>query len=713
MTPNTTFQIWRSSAALVFGLGVLAMPAMADDHPSLNFYGVTGLMDMPSAESQPDGLLSISQAFFGPNSRTTLSFQITPRLSGSFRYTGVRNWNDVVPSIHETYYDRSFDFRFQALDESRFLPAVAVGFQDFAGTGLYSGEYLVATKHLMPNLKVTGGLGWGRLGSYQSIGAPFGPRPALNVGEGGKPNMGQWFKGEMAPFAGVEWQASDKLGFKAEYSSDNYDLEAGTLQTFEHKSPFNFGVEYQPYDSMRLGAYYMYGTEVGVAAHFLINPKERPMGGLADAAPVPVKVRPSQSSDPDAWSAEWVSQPDAGSILRSNIDARLAKDGIIVEALGFTGQTAQIRIRNTRFPAGAQAIGRVARVLTQTMPASVEQFEIVPVVNGMPVSKVTLRRSDIEALEYAPDGAAALRARAVISDPGQAIGGLAYDPDLYPRFTWSVGPYNRIRLFDQFGPFKMDVGLRFDGRYEVAPGLVLSGSVTKKLVGNLDVPPEAISTGLQPVRSDVDIYDAKGDPAIESLTMAWYSHLATDVYGRVSVGYLERMFGGISTEVLWKPVDRRWALGAELNYVMQRDPDQRLGFGVYDYSTASGHLSAYYDIGKGFHAQVDVGRYLAGDIGATLALDREFDNGWKVGGFATLTSASAEEFGSGSFDKGIRLVIPFSWLSGQPTRQSATTTIRPFGRDGGAQLEVDGRLYETVRGYHARGLDAQWGRVWK
>jgi len=704
------------AAASVLAL-TAATPALPETRPTLNFYGATGLIDMPSGEAQPDAALTTSSAHFGANSRTTLSFQIAPRISASFRFLGIRNWSDNPP-VNDTffpfdiYYDRSFDLRFKVLDESRYLPAVTVGFQDYVGTGILSGEYIAATKHVLPNVKVTAGLGWGRLGSNGGTGSPFGERPPIDIGEGGNVNAGQWFRGPVAPFGGVEWQVNDKWGLKAEYSSDDYTIESGQRGTFEKKSPFNFGVEYQASDALRIGGYYLYGSELGISAHFTVNPKAR-KGGIVDSAPSPVKVRPSRASDPDAWSQEWVTQDGANPLLRENIAKLVESDGILIEALGYTGQMAQVRIRNVRYDAEAQAIGRVARAMSRSLPASVEVFEIVPVVNGMPTSRVILRRTDIEALEFAPDGATALLSRAKIEGPGLPVQGLTYDKDLYPRFVWSLGPYNRLRLFDQTDPLKADVGLRLTGRYEITPGLILSGSLTKKIAGNLDEPPPDIVTGLQPVRSDVDLYDANADPSLDSLTMAFYTTLGHDLYGRVTAGYLERMFGGVSAEVLWKPVDRRWAIGAEVAYVAQRDTDGQLGFGEYDYRVATGHVSGYVDLGKGFHAQVDVGRYLAGDVGATLSLDREFANGWKVGAFATKTNVSAEDFGSGSFDKGIRIEIPFTTLAGTPTRRSVSTVLRPFGRDGGARLDVDGRLYETVRDYHASDLDAQWGRFWK
>lgn len=710
LTPFRPF--WVIGCALV--LGVNGPMAQAQNAPTLNLYGATGLIDMPSAERQPDGMVTISTSHFGPISRTGLTFQLSPRLSASFRFLGIRKFDDYLPSIFDVYYDRSFDLRYQLLREGRYLPAVTIGMQDFIGTGVLSGEYIVATKNVTPDLKVTAGLGWGRLGSHGAIGSPFGgERPDIDIGEGGKFNTNVWFRGPAAPFAGLEYALNDRWRLKAEYSSDAYAFEAGTRQTFENKSPFNFGLEYQAYDTLRVGGYVMHGSQIGVAAHMYMNPTQRPTGGVTGPAPYAVEPRPARSTDPDAWDGGWVTQDDVSQTLMNSANKWLERDNLRIEAMSVAATRVQVRIRNSNFDAESQAVGRVARVLSNVLPASVETFEIVPLVGGMPASKVTLQRRDLEALEFQPGADAEMRGRVAITAPGDRPENLVYDPELYPRFTWSLGPYNRIRLFDQRAPFKMDIGLRLTGRYELRPGLIVQASATKKLVGNLDDPPPAVPTGLPPVRSDVDLYDARADPALESLSAAQYLYLGGDLYGRVSAGYLERMFAGVSTEVLWKPVNRNWALGAEMNYVAQRDTDGGLGFGEYDYRVATGHLSAYYAFGNGIHAEVDVGRYLAGDVGATLALQREFANGWRVGAFATKTNVSEEDFGSGSFDKGIKLEVPFSWGTGSPTRRKASSIIRPFGRDGGQRLDVDGRLYDMIRDYHAGGLDAQWGRFWK
>ncbi len=182
------------------------------------------------------------------------------------------------------------------------------------------------------------------------------------------------------------------------------------------------------------------------------------------------------------------------------------------------------------------------------------------------------------------------------------------------------------------------------------------------------------------MRTSFANYEQHDGAAIETLTFSHVRSLGNDFYGRVTVGYLERMYGGISSEILWHPVASRLALGAEVNYVMQRDYD--MGFGFRDYDVVTSFASAYYDMANGDQIQVDAGRYLAGDWGATIAVDREFRNGWSVGAFMTLTDVLAAEFGEGSFDKGIRFSIPVSWLTGQLSQSSVGTTIRPITRRG-------------------------------
>lgn len=349
--------------------------------------------------------------------------------------------------------------------------------------------------------------------------------------------------------------------------------------------------------------------------------------------------------------------------------------------------------------------------MSVVLPDAVETFEIIPVVNGVGASMVTLRRSDLEELYLQPDAPWRSFIRAKVADAPTLTVDEALNEEIYPKLTWSLGPYASASLFDPDSPVRLDVGLEFNAAYDFAPGWTLSGAVRQKAVGNLGGSTKPSNSVIQRVRSDANIYAREGTTALSHLTLSHYFKPGKDLYGRVTAGYLESMYGGVSGELLWKPVDSRFALGAELSYVKQRDFDQLFGF--QDFDVLTGHVSGYWDMGNGFHGQLDVGRYLAADYGATIALDREFANGWKVGAYATFTDVSFDDFGEGSFDKGIRFTVPLATIMGRPSAKKYATTIQPLLRDGGAKLNVNGRLYDSLRDYHEPQLQKTWGRFWR
>ena len=689
--------------------GALSGPAAGQaTGPAIGMFGTPALIDMPTGESAPDGQFSVSSSYFAGINRNTITFQISPRLSGSFRYASHQG-----PGVSN--FDRSFDIRYQLMFESRYRPAIAIGLRDFIGTGWYAAEYVAATKTLSPALKLTGGIGWGRLGSYNGFanplsrlfGAGFDTRPA-GFGLGGVPLYGNWFRGPAAFFGGLEWRTPLRgLTATLEYSSDAYVRETVSSSFFARRSPFNLGLTYTFRNANQISAYYLYGNVIALSGSMVTNPRKPPNAGSLGAAPVPVLRRPDDSPRSTGWTA----QPDGAAILRDNLALLLAEDGQKLDAFRVSARRAEVWFVNRRHGAVPQAIGRVARALTRILPASVETLVIVPVQNGLPLLKVTLSRSDVEALEFAPDGAAGILERAVIADPGPRPERAAYAPGRYAKFSWAVEPYTAISLFDPDRPVRIDFGLRARAAWEPRPGLILSGALTKRVIGNLNTVTRPSNSVIRHVRSDYGLYDNAGDPAIAHLTAEYFFKPRRNLYGRVTFGYLEKMYAGLSAEMLWKPVDSRLALGAELNLVRQRAFNQLLG--LQSYSVVMGQASAYWDIGNGYSAQLDVGRYLAGDYGATVTLDRVFDNGWKVGAYFTLTTVSFADFGEGSFDKGLRFTIPVAWMTGRPTTRKNTLIITPITRDGGARLEVRNRLYGLVEDYQGDRLKRRWGRFWR
>ncbi|MCC7320525.1 MAG: YjbH domain-containing protein [Rubellimicrobium sp.] len=675
----------------------------------MNSYGIPGLVDMPQAMPAGDGDLAFTTSHFVNQTRNTLSFQISPRLTGAFRYSllyGIDRYENGV--IYPYIFDRSFSLQFLIAPESRHFPALAIGLNDFLGTGIYASEYLVATRSLGDRLRLSAGIGWGRLAGVGSFDNPlsfFGEEWETRIPRQSGTNMGgllesqAWFHGPAALFGGVEWRPDDNWTLIAEYSSDAYPYESPAV--FERRSPLNLGLRYRLGDHWTLGAQYLHGSELGVQVTWAMNPDRPPHPSGLEPMPPLVQAR-----DPGA-AASRDATPDATARLAAQARAALTAQGLTLHGLAVTGDEARIEIENDSYPAAAQAIGRAARALSGILPAQVGTFRIVIVESGMPAAEAVLSRGDLEELEFAFDGAWQMQARSSVGDPGSGTDPL---PGLFPRFSWGIDPYLAPALFDPDAPLRADLGIDVSAAWEVRPGLVFSGILRQPILGNLDESTRESTSVLPHVRSDGWLYD-KADTQLSRLTGAWYFRPGGDLFGRVTAGLLEPMFAGVSAEVLWYPIDSRIALGAEIAHVVQRDYDQ--GFGLLDYEVTTGHLSGYWDIGGGYQAQLDLGRYLAGDWGATLSLDRRFDNGWSVGAFATLTDVPFGDFGEGSFDKGIRITMPIGWIGGQATRDARTLVIHPVQRDGGARLDVDGRLYEVLRPTHGGAIADGWARFWR
>ncbi|MFI0396206.1 YjbH domain-containing protein [Paracoccus jiaweipingae] len=662
-----------------------------------NTYGMPGAIDTPTAEVYPDATLGAATNKSDYAQRNNLIFQAAPQLTVGLRYSKV----DGIDQRLGYLWDRSFDAHYQVFGEQGWRPAVAVGLRDFIGTGLYSGEYIVATKSLTPDIRVSAGIGWGRLAGKA--------RPIEYGDEGGKLNSSDWFRGGAKPFGSITWQATDRLSFAAEYANDKYTLEEeqGIDAPDSH---LNLGVTYRLGEAYQISAYTIGGKTFGAQFSFALNPRQSPYPSGLEPAPAPVRPRPAPAADPEGWSGHWHSDPSAQPAIQTALAAALKKDGQVLESMSLGPQRAEIRIDNRRYVQQAEAVGRAARLMTRALPPSVETLVITNLRNGVPVSSVTLRRSDVERLENT--AAAHIAARATITDAPARAAGLVAADGVYPRLRWSLKPYLSTSIFDPEEPFRYEVGASLSGSYEFTPGLFVDGELRQRVAGNLGKDSEHKEpTSKYIVRSDSWKYSGQTAPVIRRLAVTYNTKLSDNLYGQVSAGMLEHMYGGLHGEVLWKPVNSRLAIGAELSRVKKRSPEQLFEF--EDYETTTGFVTAYYDFGGGYVGSIAAGQFLAKDKGVSVGLDREFANGWKLGAFATKTDMSAEEFGEGSFDKGIRLSIPLGWATGQPSKATVGQETRSLTRDGGARLDLPNRLYDTVRPNDAGKLYEGWGKFWR
>jgi len=663
-----------------------------------NDFGVGGVLDVPSARSPEENTFSATISRKDAFDVYAISYQVMPRLEASFRYS---LFNERPrPGSFEGTKDRSFEVKFRLLDESDYLPEVAVGIRDLLGTGVLGAEYLVANKQIGP-LDVSLGLGWGRLAG-RSIGKnplrvlsdEFANREGF-TGFGGEFSLKSYFRGpDVGAFGSVRYSIPRwNVDLLAAYSSDRYDYEA-SLGVFDSADPLSVGIEWEATPGVRLTASWQQGNNLALKLSAALDtgmesPRKPPngFGAWGNAAP----VRNVEAEE--RWFPRMAGDAEASGILLRAM--KYEDDGVL-----------RLRYSNMAYQVEADAIDRVMHLVDQYAPRSVQTVELTGDSLGLPTHTVRIARSfgQRELADVLPPTISIDRP-IEIKQPSETR------KYRYPNGTVGAGVNARTYLFDPDHPFLYQIAAQFRGSVDFGDGWGVQATWVQNIKSQFDRITRDGNSQLPPVRTDLRRYLQEGKSGIDRLVIVKRGKIGRDIYYQTFGGILEEMYSGVGGEVLWRRADPPFAIGANLMAVQQREYDKM--FGLRDYKTLTGHVSAYWATGfHGFDVAVHAGRYLAKDVGVTLEVQKRFANGWSVGAFATLTDVPFEVFGEGSFDKGLIFKIPFDLYSPRNTRGAYRLNIRSINRDGGRMIENwPGALWESMRSTHGDMLDQNKDRM--
>ncbi len=372
-----------------------------------------------------------------------------------------------------------------------------------------------------------------------------------------------------------------------------------------------------------------------------------------------------------------------------------ATQALRIDALAIHDTQVDVAFSNTHYRTEAEAYGRLARVLMATMPGEIETFRIISLVNGIPTRELVLPRASLERTIAASGGGTEILADANTGQTDIVPGRNSPPLVQYPNYDWSIRPVYNQSLFDPNQPYLYQLLAGFSGGVNVTPEFRVEGQAQVNLVSDFDRL-EPSDSELPHVRSDQNLYYRDGRNGIAELQGSYTATLAPGVYALARGGILESMFAGVGGEVLWRPEGERWALGGTLYEAWQRGFDRL--FDLQPYHVLTGHASVYYQSPWfGLDFQVDAGRYLAGDTGATITVLRRFSTGVEIGAFATFTNVPFSQFGEGAFDKGFIIRIPMDFMVPLDSQSELNLDLRPVTRDGGQMLQPEQTLYEQMR----------------
>ncbi|MFA0565324.1 YjbH domain-containing protein [Vibrio sp. 10N.222.51.C8] len=685
----------------------------------MNFGGV-GLMQMPTGRMAPEGEFNFSASFNNEYYFYNVSLQVMPWLETTIRYTQVQDLlysggmdQDCSQNSFSgctKYTDKGIDFKLRLIEEGYYLPEVSVGMRDFGGTGLFDGEFVAATKRFGP-VDFTLGMAWGYMGTSGNFTNPlckasdkYCDRPSDTKGNGGSVDFERWFKGDAAIYGGFEYQTPYKpLTLKLEYDGNDYSQDfpvvRGGVDMTQH-TPWNVGAVYHFTDWGSAKVSYERGDTLTLGLDLSTNFNEM-YSVWRDTETA--ELRPS--------GVDTVDDIDMAALAEElETIAGYEQAQILVDDNSIVVKGTQVKYRDRDI-----ALERGATVIANAVPSYIDTYKIIENDKSMELTETTVNAQAFKAAANnrylnaqtsdATNTHELKRKKSVIYHDGRE----RFDVSITPHLAQSFGSSENFYLYS--------LGLYTNASFWASNSIELSGSLYVNLIDNYDKFNYEIPTdGTAQTARVRTLFRSYADEAIrlDRLQLTWFEDYGHGIYTQAYGGYLESMFAGVGGEILYRPFNQNWAIGADMTAISQRDPESWFGtfdeelqyhekdqayYKVIDKGT-TGFITGYYtpqwDFLSDTLLKVGVGKFLAGDIGTRVDFSKQFKSGVIAGAFVSLTDMTTEEYGEGSYTKGFYVSIPFDLVTVKPSSSRAGFTWLPITRDGGQVLNKQYNLFDQT-----------------
>ena len=606
------------------------------------------------------------------------------------------------------YLDKGFNVKFKYKPKNSNRPNLAIGLDDFAGTGFFTREYIVATQNLR-DIKVTAGLGWGKFTGNNSFDNPLSflsnkfnlrPRVSGNYDRGGTPSYDQWFRGDAALFGGLEYFVPNQngLSIKLEYDPFNYlDFSASnridaSFDLRKKDSNINIGLSYPFNKFLTLDASFIKGNTFNLS--FTIGTTFNDQLSKKQKFDPSLDIKENKEHSKIAFYESIL-------LNLNNNNLFLQTASLKENELDVSISTSQHRnaIRSSSYAAS------IVQKVAEKHEMDVNQINISHINAGIELNNIKYIANHINNDNLPIE----LLVRNTVLESADPVGFKQdeFKPNInFPVIFSSISPTLITHIGNPEKFFFGGVNLQHISEIQFSRNLLLSTEINARAYDNFESTVSGPGSVMEHVRTDLVEYLKEDDMVISRMQLDYVWSPRKDTYAKLSGGIYETMFAGYGIEALYKPFDKNYSLGFEIFHVKQRSFDQRLSF--QDYNTVTGHLNFGLSLPLGVESNISFGRYLAKDDGFTFDLSRRTKSGFKAGVYFTRTNVSAETFGEGSFDKGFYFQIPMDLFSTGYSGNYSTFKLSPLTRDGGAKLIHDKDLKGLIYNSTYRELSQQW-----
>lgn len=690
-----------------------------NNFPSYNSFGQTGLIQTPTAEIKKAGSM-----FFVFNRNEIYKFGslvVSPFnwMEASYFYYRPSDlyWDYVSSYTLGKYLDKGFSTKFKLINQHKYLPTLSIGLTDFAGTGLFAGEYLVGTYKYDNGVKLSLGLGWGRYSDDNPINNPLQniddsfknrSRKSVNENLGGSPAYDLWFKGPAGIFGGLEYNIPNSGGVKIKLEVDPFDYfkfgrggPAFSPESFvirEKKSDYNIGVSIPLNKNFIFDISFIKGLNFNFNFNFGAN-FSKPLVNKNTIRPSKKVFNLNKDKKDNFYLNLLQNLNDNEMFLQTaDYDPKKAKLDLVI---------ATSKYRNPLHSAGKAL--EIIDFLNSELDINLISTTISHQNAGFNLNKIEVKNDLLNRKDDLLYQRIIQTKSVKLSEGGESFNDTAeFKPRIpYPIIFNGLTPalVSHVGAPDQF--LFYGIVLRADSEIQFNRKFQLDLSFVFDVTNNLNEAPYNPDSQLPHVRTDIVKYLQESKNYISTFQFDYFSSLSNNIYSKLSFGILEQMYGGAGFEVIYKPFKSNYALGVDLFKVKKRDFDRRLTF--RDYEILTGHLTGYYFIDQfNVLAKVSYGKYLAGDTGYTFDISKIFKSGFKTGFFFTRTDVPFSTFGEGSFDKGFYFQVPIDLFLRSYRSGNTNFGLRPLTRDGGQKLEHQNELAGLIFGATQYEVERNW-----
>ena len=696
-----SFSLYADNSFYIFG----------SQHSSLNSFGETGIIVIPNAEIKGAGSVNFSFSTNEIYKYGALTVSPFNWLEASYFYYRPRDLFWAGPSTRGQYLDKGFSVKFNREFSENFV--LAIGLSDFAGTGLFTREYIIGTLK-KEGYRLSAGLGFGKFADQDNFSNPFGvinsgfrtrPVSSSSYNRGGSPSYDQWFRGDASFLFGAEFFLPGKLkntSLKIDFdpfdyinSFSNAGIEGADIELRQKDSKINIGLHRWFGDNVSFGIYLIKGNTL----NFTFS-----LGGNFSKSFFQKKLP----------STTVVDSQKGGTPLESfyeDLIFNINRKSIFLQSAELSNGDLKVAVASSKFrnPIHVHAVlGETVTEIQKSDSIVIDTLTTVGVNVGHELNQITSPLKDFANRNSAIIELVAKESVLAAGD-GDAYRSYEFRPTIkYPASFTGIAPALVNHIGDPVKFYYGGIILRLDNEIQFSSRLQLNTEIHQNIINNFDEKRNFPDSLLPRVRTDIVSYLQESDTYISQMQLDYFFNPYKEVFGKISAGILENMYAGAGVEFLYKPFKRNFSIGLEAYRAKKRAFDRR--FDLLDYEINTGHINFNYHLPQwGILGTFSYGKYLAGDEGYTFDISRRLSSGFRTGVFFSRTNVSAEKFGEGSFDKGFYFQIPIDLFLNDYRGGYINFKLRPLTRDGGQKLEAGNDLIGIMHSTSRAEIERDWG----